>query len=1122
MIPHKKLPQEILKKIGVICICSLLGIIQANAQQQKSTAGIVVDAESGEPLIGASITVKDMQLGCISDINGRFTFNRRLSEKQILVISYIGYVTREMPVRPHSMEIRLRQKINELDEVTVQTAYGHAKRKSITGAISVIDSKQIELRPVSSVISVLNGLPGVQIADGVGQPGIEAEARIRGYSSVNGSNKPLYVIDGMPYTGWITDINPADIENVSVLKDAASCALYGSRASNGVILITTKKGKKDGLSLQLDIRHGISVRGQKDYERMNANQFMETIWQGYRNELLSDEEKNYTPEEATAAANNGIIDKIGINIYNKADNALFDQNGRLVSDAQILDGYKDDLNWYDPYIRNGYRQEYNLNGETGNEKSHIRFSLGYLSEDGYTRKSDYNRLSGQLSADFTPRSWLKTGLSLAGTHQQANWDSGAINSNYSESMLNAFFFARRMAPVFPVHLHYQEDVLGENGAILHAKGDYILDENGQKQYDDGRESRTADVNTSGRHLIGESEKNKFDNGANTMQGNAYLDISFLRGFTFSVKGGLSLRDTETRQYYNSEIGAYKDIGYIGNTRQKYTEYTWQQILSWNHQFGRHFVEWMGAHENYNYKINDERIQKQNENFPGVNELSNFTTTISSKGYKDTYRTEGYLTRVRYNYNDTYFAEASFRRDGSSIFQADHRWGSFWSMGVGWMLSNETFLKKLSWLNRLKLRFSYGQVGNDNFSSDNGLHPWMALYSGVVNGGEAAYIKIQNENPALKWETNSSLNVGIETRLFDRVNLSFDYYDKRSDDLLFKYIQPLSAGSTDFSTSYSTVWRNIGNVSNRGWEFNVDGDIIRNRDWEWKAGVSLSKVKNKIGKLPEKDREEGITNGDYQKFMEGHSIYEFWLYQYAGVDQMTGKCVYLPDFNSYYIAGEDGTTPVNGEEDITDKNPIPASDWVGINGQYYTENHKYARKDWSGSSLPKISGSLNTSFRWKDLTLSALMTFSCGSKVLDLPYQTLSSVGIHALTSDLQNAWNGIPEGMTETSPNRIDPSGIPLVNTDPIINGYGTQKASTRYIVSGDYLNIKNITLSYCLPDAWSRRLTLEGIRIHAAIENVALFSKRKGLNPSQAYDGIINNYMNIARVFSFGVSINL
>lgn len=1107
-------------KIVVIFTCSFLFVTLTHAQT-RNTKGIVIDAESGEPLVGASITIKGTQQGCISDLNGKFSFYQPLSEQQLLVVSYIGYVTVEVPVRHAMIEIRLHQDVNELDEVMVQVAYGTTQRKSITGAVSVVDSKQIELRPISSVTSVLNGLvPGMQMIDGVGQPGMEAEIRIRGYSSVNGSNKPLFVVDGMPYTGWITDLNPADIKSVSVLKDAASCALYGSRASNGVILITTKKAEKQGFSLQLDIRHGFSARGQGDYERMNANQFMETIWQGYRNQLVSS--NKMTPEDAAIAANQYIINRVGINIYNKADNELFDENGHLASDARILDGYKDDLDWYDPYTRNGHRQEYNLSGESGNEKSRVRFSLGYLNEDGYTRKSDFNRLSGQLSADFTPRPWLKTGLALAGTHQKTNWDMGATGSDQSSSMTNAFFFARRMAPIYPVHLHYADDVLAADGTLLHSKGDYILDNSGNKQYDDGTENRSnADVNSNGRHLLWENELNKLWNSANSLQGNAYIDVSFLRDFTFSLKGNISLRNTEDRQYANAEIGSYRGVGFLSKIGKRYNEYNMQEMLTWKRQFGKHYVEGMIGHENYDYKLNLDNIRKSNESISGVDELSNFATTTQNIGYEDTYRTEGYFSRARYNYNDTYFAEGSFRRDGSSIFQADHRWGNFWSAGIGWMISNESFLRDVSWLDRLKLRVSYGQVGNDNFGNSDGLHPWMLLYGATVSGGTAAYFKVQNENLELKWETNSSLNIGLETRLFNRMNVSFEYFDKRSNDLLFKFIQPLSTGATDISSGLSTLWKNIGNVSNRGWELSIDGDIISNREWEWNLGLNLSKVKNKIGKLPDKDRKEGIINGDYHKLMEGHSIYDFWLYQYAGVDQMTGQSVYLPDFDTYYLAGKDGK-PVNGETNIEGKSAIPASKWSEINGQYYTGDPRYAQKNWSGSALPKINGSLNTSLRWKDLSLSALVLFSCGSKVLDLPYQTLTSVGVHALSPDLQKAWTAIPDGMTETSPNRIDPSGVPQVNLDATINGYSNQRASTRYIVSGDYLSIKNITLAYRLPATWSQRLTLGNIRVYAAIENAALFSKRKGLNPAQTFDGIVNNYTSIARVFSFGVNINL
>ena len=390
-------------------------------------------------------------------------------------------------------------------------------------------------------------------------------------------------------------------------------------------------------------------------------------------------------------------------------------------------------------------------------------------------------------------------------------------------------------------------------------------------------------------------------------------------------------------------------------------------------------------------------------------------------------------------------------------------------------------------------FLRGKWENDNFGSSNGLYQWMSLYGSAVNGGEAAYYKVQNENLELKWETNSSLNIGLETRLFNRVNLSFEYYNKHSDDLLFKFIQPLSAGATDSSTGLSTVWRNIGDVSNKGWEFSADGDIIRNREWEWNVGLNLSKVKNKIGKLPDKDREEGITNGDFQKFKEGHSIYEFWLYQYAGVDQMTGRSVYLPDFNAYYIAGEDGKTPVNGEESTEGKKSDsdrqlgrhqrtilyrrPEICTQRLVGQFITEDKRLGHHL---SPLERPDSVRPDDFQLRFQSLRPALSDS------DIGRRTF-------IDSRFTECMDSNPRRHDATSPNRLDPSGIPQVNLDATINGYNSQKASTRYIVSGDYLSIKNITLSYRLPATWSKRLTLGGIRLHAAIENVALFSKRKG-----------------------------
>ena len=1111
-------------KWSAFLICTFLYILQANAQQANGTSGVVVDAESGEPLVGASITVKGTQTGRISDINGAFTFNHPLSEQQVLTVSYIGYQTVNVPVQRRLMRIALSPSENQLDNVVIQVAYGTAQKKAITGAVSTVDSKQIEMRPVSAVTSVLNGLvPGVQAVDGIGQPGYEAQIRVRGYSSINGSNSPLIVVDGMPYTGGMTDLNPADVESVSVLKDAASCALYGSRASNGVILITTKSARKTGTSLQLGIRQGFSHRGQSDYDRMNPGQFMETMWQSYRNSLVSTQGK--TLEEAGVAASNDLIPAVlGLNIFNKADNELFDANGHLVADAQMLDSYAEDLDWYDPYTRNGYRQEYNLSGETGTEKSHLRFSLGYLDDNGFAKKSNFNRIIGQMNADFNPVPWIKTGLSLNASRQVTDWNAGAVSANQTSSTSNGFYFARRIAPIYPVHQHYMNDVYDANGALLHAKGDYILDEQGEKQYDDGSVSRvTGDAGTVERHIMLEMEKDMRRSTSDNIAGKAYADINFLRDFTFSLQGNTSLRNYTYREYGNGEIGAYKSVsGNLVEQTSKHKEYYLKQMLTWRHAFGAHLVEWMAAHENYDYQRDYNYLRKTHESIPGITEMSNFTTMNSITGYKDTYRTEGYLTRALYNYNDTYFLEASFRRDGSSIFYTDNRWGNFWSTGASWIVSNEAFMQDVSWINNLKLRFSYGQVGNDNFGSGS-LYKWMQLYSSITEyGGSAAYFKTQNENKDLKWETNSTWNVGVDTRIFNRVNLSFNYFDKRSDDLLFSFVQPLSSGATDSSTAQSTVWKNVGSMSNRGWELSIDGDVVRNRDWQWNVGVNLWKTKNKVGRLPDKEREQGILVDNYYKLQEGESFYDFWLYQYEGVDQMTGQAVYRPDYNVYFIADSEGH-PVNADEDVTGRKALAPEEWTEINGEYYVGKPQYAGKGRCGNALPKINGSITTSLRWKDLTLSALMNFSCGSKVLDLPYRTLMGTAtVHALSTDLAKAWNGIPEGMTETSPCRIDPDGVPQVNYDTTINGYNSPEASSRYLVSGNYFTLKNVTLAYRLPAMWSSRLGLGAMRVYGSVENAFLLSKRKGLNPAQSFDGVVRNYTSIARVFTLGININL
>ena len=389
------------------------------ALAQTTVTGTVVSYEDNEPIIGATIqVVGNAGIGTITDYDGNFTLEVPEGMKT-LRITYVGMEPLEVAVSTKTLKIQLRNDANTLDEVVV-VAYGTQKKTSLTGSIQEVKSDAIELRPTSSVASALEGtVTGVQVNSTYGVPGQDPTIRIRGVGTVNGSSSPLYILDGVPYNGNISDLNPQDIESMSVLKDAASAALYGNRASNGVILITTKKGKQGKLNVSVDIKQGTYSRGIPEYDRLGVRDWMEAQWQNMKNNQMTTGAS--AADAAAYATQNLISERLYLNIFNKADNALFDANGKLVSDAQIKGTYGEDLDWYDQAIRNGYRQEYNFNANGGVEKADYLFSLGYLDENGYLKTSGYDRLSARMAININPTNWLKAGLSVNGSHQ--NYDA---------------------------------------------------------------------------------------------------------------------------------------------------------------------------------------------------------------------------------------------------------------------------------------------------------------------------------------------------------------------------------------------------------------------------------------------------------------------------------------------------------------------------------------------------------------------------------------------------------------------------------------------------------------------------------------------------------------------------
>ena len=1074
------------------------------ALAQTKVTGTVLTYEDNEPIIGATIqVVGEQNVGTITDYNGEFSLVVPEGRKT-LRITYIGMEPLDVAVSAKPLRIQLRSDVNTLDEVVV-VAYGTQKKTSLTGSIQEVKSEAIELRPTSSVASALEGtVTGVQVNSTYGQPGNDPTIRIRGIGTVNGDSNPLYILDGVPFGGNISDLNPADIESMSVLKDAASAALYGNRASNGVILITTKKGKQGKLNITLDMKQGTYSRGIKEYNTLSARQFMEMEWQNQRN---INRMAGATDDEAKSSAAKDLFDnRLYLNIFNKDNEALFDANGHVVSDAAIKGTYGEDLDWFDQTLRAGYRQEYNVSANGASEKADYLLSLGYLDENGYMKSSGFNRLSARVALNVQPKKWIKMGLNVAGTHQNKN-------QSYADgdtSIANPFYFSRYISPIYPVHLH---DI---------NTGEYLYDTNGNLQWDGGSyvdengQTIVTRNQLANRHVIWENNANTDKTTRNTLNGIAYADFYLPYNFTFTLKGNLNLRSSVNRSFDNSQIGdGQGNNGRAGRDETQYKNYTFQQQLHWNHEYGIHSVDAMIGHENYYYTYNTMYGRKSNEVFEGKTTLRNYTEITEWYDYDNNYRTESYLGRVRYGYDNRYNVEASFRRDGSSRFHRDARWGNFWSIGGNWVISNEKFMKKYDWVDYLKLRADYGEVGND---AGSGLYGYMSLYSSTKEAKQGAYWISQLQNYDLKWETGQSWGVAIDARLFKRLNFSIEYFDKRNKDLLFDVNLPLSAGGTTTSSASAVVTQNIGTIANKGLEISADMDVFKNKYWKVNIGANITLLKNEVVKLPEENK-DGILDGT-KKIVEGKDRYQWWLYTWEGVNTANGMSLYKFNDEEYFFKDADGNVygdATNGSELTGNK----LDGVVVINGIPYTYSTSYAKKEFHGSAIPKAYGSFNFNVSWKSLSLSTLFTYQLGGKVLDYNYSDLMSVGTSPsnLHADVLNSWTYDQR----TTENTIDRNGIPMICSSPKINSDVTASlnaTSSRWLTSASYLILKNINLSYQLPKEWVRKADLEGVTLTLACENLFTKTARQGMVPQMSYNGAQYNYLVTPRVFSVGINV--
>ncbi len=1067
------------KRLTMIFAGLFLCIGMALAQSQVS--GVVTDA-NGEPVVGAAVRVHGTNTGTVTDTDGRFSLSAPANST--LDITYIGMKDQSVKAG-QNIKVRLVSDDKTLDDVVV-VAYGTAKRQSITGAVTAIDAKDIEKHVATNALSALEGsAPGIQVNSTYGEPGEEPTIRIRGIGTINGSNKPLYVVDGVIYNGNISDLNPNDIASMSVLKDAASAALYGNRAAAGVVIITTKNGKgNERLNVSLNLNQGWFSRGIGEYDRLSVKPWMEAYWQALKNNQINGSAAMSESEAAAFATSHLMNDVVQRNIFDADADKLFDANGNLI--ANVRSGYTD-LDWEDDIERTGSRQDYTLSGSYSTAKANVYSSLGYMKETGYVLATDFKRYTARLNADYTPSKWIRTGLNVTGTISERHGNSQAYGTFYA----NPFYVARSMAPVYPLFMH-------------NADGSYALDANGNKQYD------TTSSYLDNRNIAYELRTDKDETRRNVIDGTAYFTVNLPYDFSLTARGNMNHRTNNRQRYNNPSIGdGATNGGRLTQYSFEYEDYTMQEFLNWAHEYGKHHVDAMLGHENNKSKARYVDGMNTGAAVDGLLVLNNFLTNSYLNGYDTDYKTESYMARVRYNYDEKYFFDASWRRDGSSRFHPDHRWGNFFSFGANWNIKKENFMQDVDWVNDLRFRASYGEVGND---AGVNLYGYQALYYIDKNGGSPALMKQSLAANEIKWETAQTIDVALEGRLWDRLNFSVGYYNRRNKDLLFAVRLPYSAGAYSYNdqTTNLTIYQNIGTIRNQGFEFAADVDILKGHGFHWNFGLDATFNGNKIVKLPGgNDILSGLHN-----YREGKSIYDFYTYHFVGVDQMNGNSLYTLDPDKKDAAQKAGAL-------------------VTINGTDYTTDTTHGLRDYHGHADPTVYGSFHTNFAWKGLNLSMMFTYSLGGKIYDGVYADLmstpSATSGAALSVDAQDAWKAVPAGMTEASANRIDPNGVPRLDFSRDVQLNAT---SDRWLTSASYLVFKNLSLSYDLPKTWMNVFdgAISGVQVKVSAENLFTLASRKGLNPQYLNNSLDNSSENIgsvqttyvtARVFNIGLAIN-
>ncbi len=1025
-----------------------LSCIQVVIAQQKIT-GTVTSAEDGLPIPGVSIVVKgEPTIGTATNIDGKYELTLP-SDAEVLVFSSVGMKVREEVINGRTtIDVVLEQEALQMDEVMV-VAYGTVKKSSYTGSAAVVDNEELEKVNATSVNDALMGsTPGLQISSTSGQPGAQSSVRIRGTGSLTAGSTPLYVVDGIPIkTGNYSDVagddystsadvlsslNPSDIESVTVLKDASAASLYGSAAANGVIIITTKKGKEGEAKISFNAKYGVATLPQMDYDLMESDEIYSIYFDRYYDEAVADGVAN--PVET---ANANTISALTHNPYN-VENPL-DASGNVVSGADLVVN----TDWIDEVFRSAKTQEYNLQASGGKEGTTYYISGGYADHEGITLGQNFKRYSAKFNLSSQLRDYLRVGMENTFSSTEQNTPPGGGGG--ASPMRMAMLF-NNAVPVYE----------------LDQNGDPVLT-NGQKSFN-WLNPVSVDFNP-----LGLNELDEYQTTTNRLISSFWGELKFLENFTFKSIFNVDYVGMKEFRFYNQYHGNGQPVSGRG-TKYNKSDLGWtsSNTLTFNKDLGDHGIDVLLGFEAYDNRY--EYVVAEATNYPDLGgatqkELDNASKPSDAGSFYIENAKLSYFSQFKYDYQDRYYLKFSLRRDGSSRFGSDKQFGTFYAVGGSWRISEEGFMQNLTWLNDMKLRASYGTSGNDDIAS----FSYLGLYQPQSYNDMSGYVHSQLPNSNIHWEENINFNVGFDVRLFNRMTLTYEYYNRNSSDLL--YAMPLPG-----HTGFTEITSNLADMKNYGHEVSVNATVMARSNFVWNLLGNISVNTNELTSITQGEQIEGT-----KLWEEGNSIYEFYLEEWAGVNDNGQPMWYTLDENDQKVT---------------------------------TTNYSEATRFKQGLSTPDAFGSIGSNFTYGDFDFSFSFYYSLGGQIYDNVERQLLNDGSakgYQMLSEVSDSW-------TSDNPNASLPRFLPD-------NGDNSYERSTLFLHDATYIKLRSVRLSYNIPENFLNRLSLSSARLYVTGTNLWTWKKDEDLqswDPEMGLNGIDFFRTPNPRTITFGLNVTL